>query len=114
MLTVSIWSTYIVLLYLPFRLFDMNTLTLTTAATLQISSGLAAAMPTPNGIGSYHSFIAFTLTKVFHVNGEHALAYVVYTHAIAYICTLAVGSLYLLKENVHFAELVKAKEEDDL
>ncbi len=110
-LTVSIWSTYIFLLYLPFRLFGMNDLTLSTAATLQVSNGIASAMPTPNGIGSYHSFIALTLTRVFRVNESLAIAYVVYTHAIAYLCTLLIGSAYLLKENIHITELMKAKGE---
>jgi uncharacterized protein (TIRG00374 family) len=111
LLTCSIWSTYIVLLYLPMHLFGMELLTITSAATLQVSNGLASAMPTPNGIGSYHSFLALTLTRVFKVPDASALAYVVYTHAISYLCTLIIGTVYLFRENVHFAELVSAKQE---
>jgi len=112
LLTFSIWFTYIVLLYLPFRLFGMTDLTMLSAATLQISSGIASAMPTPNGIGSYHSFIAITLEQVFHINESTALAYVVYTHAILYLCPLLIGSGYLLKENIRFSELMKANREE--
>jgi len=111
LLTFSIWFTYIVLLYLPFRLFGMDDLTMLSAATLQISSGIASAMPTPNGIGSYHSFIAITLVRVFHMSESSALAFVVYTHAILYLCPLLIGSGYLLKENVQLTELMKAKRE---
>ena len=56
-------------------------------------------------------FIALTLTRVFRVNESLAIAYVVYTHAIAYLCTLLIGSAYLLKENIHITELMKAKGE---
>lgn len=106
LLTFSIWFTYIVLLYLPFRMFDMQHLTMTAAATLQLSNGIAAAVPTPNGIGSYHSFISYTLTSVFHVNERSAVAYVIYTHAIGYFCTLTIGIYYLLRENVRIAEMM--------
>jgi uncharacterized protein (TIRG00374 family) len=112
LLTCSIWSVYIVLLYLPMKMFSMEHLTLTSAATLQISSGLASAMPTPNGIGSYHSFITFTLMRVFHVAEASAGAYVIYTHAIGYLCTLLIGSAYLIKENIHFVDVVKAEQEE--
>lgn len=112
LLTFSIWFTYIIILYLPFQLFGLADLTILSAATLQISSGIASAMPTPNGIGSYHSFIAFTLVKALHADETNAFAYVVYTHAILYLCTLLIGSAYLLKENIHFTELMKAKQEE--
>jgi len=110
-LTCSIWFTYIILLFLPMKLFAMEHLTLTSAAVLQVSNGLASAMPTPNGIGSYHSFITVTLMRVFHVEEHSALAYVVYTHTIAYLCTLVIGAVYLIRENIHIAELLKAKQE---
>ncbi|NUN69669.1 MAG: flippase-like domain-containing protein [Bacteroidetes bacterium] len=106
LLTFSIWFTYIVLLYLPFRIFDMQHLTMTEAATLQISNGIAAAVPTPNGIGSYHSFISYTLTSIFGVNERSAVAYVVYTHAIGYLCTLSLGILYLFRENIRITEVM--------
>jgi uncharacterized protein (TIRG00374 family) len=106
LLTFSIWFTYIVLLYLPFRIFDMGHLTMTEAATLQISNGIAAAVPTPNGIGSYHSFISYTLTSIFGIQERSAVAYVIYTHAIGYFCTLIIGTIYLLRENVHIADMM--------
>lgn len=109
LLTCSIWFTYIVLLYLPMQLFQMEHLTLVSAAVLQVSNGLASAMPTPNGIGSYHSFLTLTLMRVFRINEASAIAYVVYTHAIAYFCTLLIGTLYLIRENIHIAELMKEK-----
>jgi uncharacterized protein (TIRG00374 family) len=110
-LTVTIWSIYIVLLYLPMRLFAMEHLTLVSAVTLQVSNGLASAMPTPGGIGSYHSFIALTLMRVFRVSEPSAIAYVVYTHTIAYLTTLVIGTIYLFRENVHITELFSAKKD---
>ncbi len=112
LLTCSIWFSYIVLLFLPMRMFGMENLTLISAATLQLASGMASAMPTPNGIGSYHSFITFTLMRVYQVTEASAVAYVVYTHAIGYLCTLLIGTAYLIKENIHFSDVMKAKTEE--
>jgi uncharacterized protein (TIRG00374 family) len=111
LLTCTTWFTYIVLLFLPMRLFGMEELSFASAITLQVSNGLASAMPTPGGIGSYHSFIALTLTKVFRVPEDPAIAYVVYTHAIAYVCTLTLGVFYLLRQNIRISELLSAKKE---
>ncbi len=112
LLTCSIWSMYVIILYLPMSLFNMEHLTLIAGATLQVLSGLAAAMPTPNGIGSYHTFLAFTLTKGYGAAKADAFAYVVYTHAIYYFSILIVGTVYLLRENIRLAELVEADKQE--
>ncbi len=112
LLTCSIWTMYVVILFLPMSLFGMEQLTFIAAATLQLLSGLASAMPTPNGIGSYHSFLAFTLTKGYGVEQGNAIAYAVYTHAIYYLCILIVGSVYLLKENIQLTEIVQAEKKE--
>ncbi|MBP6672797.1 MAG: flippase-like domain-containing protein [Bacteroidetes bacterium] len=110
LLTCTIWPMYVIILYLPLRLFGMDHLSLIAAVTLQLLSGLASALPTPNGIGSYHSFLAFTLTKGYGVSPANAIAYAVYTHAIYYFCILAVGAGYLLRENVRLTEIIAGEE----
>lgn len=112
LLTCSIWFAYIVLLFLPMRLFGMEDLTMGSATILQVSNGLASAMPTPNGIGSYHSFLTLTLTRVFREPEASAFAYVVYTHAIGYLCTMVIGTIYVFRENIHFTEMLNAKQEE--
>lgn len=110
LLTCTIWPMYVIILYLPLRLFGMDHLSFIAAVTLQLLSGLASAMPTPNGIGSYHSFLAFTLTKGYGVSPANAIAYAVYTHAIYYFCILAVGAGYLLRENIRLTEIIAGEE----
>lgn len=112
LLTCTIWPMYVVILYLPLQLFGMEQLSFIAAVTLQLLSGLASAMPTPNGIGSYHSFLAFTLSKGYGIDHAHAIAYAVYTHAIYYFIILAVGAGYLMKENIRLSEIITEEVKD--
>jgi uncharacterized protein (TIRG00374 family) len=113
LITCTIWPMYVVILYLPMQLFGMEQLSFIAAVTLQLLSGLASAMPTPNGIGSYHSFLAFTLTKGYGISPANAIAYAVYTHAIYYCCILAVGAVYLIRENIRITEMIAGEKENE-
>jgi glycosyltransferase 2 family protein len=105
--SILIWVSYIVLLYLPFYAFGLDTLNFGSAAVLQVASGLAFAIPTPNGIGSYHIFVAFTLTQIFGINSNIALSYAIYTHAVGFLSTLIVGLYYMLRDKIHLSEVTK-------
>lgn len=107
-LSLLTWSVYTLLLYLPLHLFGMGQLTMTSAITMQVANGLSAAMPTPNGLGSYHTFMTYTLTTILHAESHAALAYVVYTHAIGYLTTLTIGAFFLLRENLRLTELARS------
>lgn len=101
------WLSYIVLLYVPFFAFNMGNLDFGAATVLQVASGLAFAIPTPNGIGSYHTFTLFTLTQFYAVDANDALSYAVYTHAVGFLSTLFAGLYFMIRDNIHLSDVTK-------
>lgn len=111
-----IWISYIVLLYIPFFIYDFNTingLDFGAAAVVQVASGIAFALPTPSGIGSYHAFTSFTLTQFYGVDPATALSFAVYTHAVGFITTTVLGLYYFFADKVHIAEVMNKNTTDD-
>ncbi|MDD8018982.1 MAG: lysylphosphatidylglycerol synthase transmembrane domain-containing protein [Bacteroidota bacterium] len=108
--SILIWFCYIALLYIPFYIYNFPAeygLDFGSATVLQVASGLAFAMPTPSGIGSYQAFTSFTLTQLYHVNSIHALSYAVYTWTVGFIATTVVGLYYFFKDKIHVAEIME-------
>ncbi|HLP17571.1 MAG TPA: lysylphosphatidylglycerol synthase transmembrane domain-containing protein [Bacteroidota bacterium] len=104
-----IWVSYIVVMYLPFYPFGMigtNGLDFSSATILMVVSGIAYAVPTPSGFGSYHFFTAFVLAKLFNVDTTVAAGYALYTHSLGFISTSVVGVYYLIVDKIHIVEIV--------
>ncbi len=111
--SILIWVSYIILLYIPFFIYDFparNGLNFGSAAVLQVASGLAFALPTPSGIGSYHSFTSFVLTKLFSVDAMQALSYAVYTHAVGFLTTTILGLYYFFVDKIHVGDAMSKNE----
>ncbi|MFA6469271.1 MAG: lysylphosphatidylglycerol synthase transmembrane domain-containing protein [Bacteroidota bacterium] len=111
-----IWISYIVLLYIPFFIYNFpqtNALNFGSAAVLQVASGIAFALPTPSGIGSYHAFTSFTLTELFHVNPAQALSYAVYTHAVGFFTTTVLGIYFFFVDKIHVADVIVKNETEE-
>ncbi len=101
------WLSYIILLYLPFFAFTLNELTFGSATVLQVASGLAFAIPTPNGIGTYHTFTTFVLSQLYGIDATVALSYAIYTHAIGFISVFVAGLYYMMKDKIHLSEVTE-------
>jgi uncharacterized protein (TIRG00374 family) len=102
-----IWLSYIVLLYIPFFIYDfpsVNALDFGAAAVVQVASGIAFALPTPSGIGSYHAFTSFTLTEMFRVDPAQALSFAVYTHAVGFLTTTILGLYFFFADKIHISD----------
>lgn len=111
--SILIWVSYIALLYFPFFIYGFETdyaLNFGSAAVLQVASGIAFALPTPSGIGSYHALTSFTLTQLFHVQPEQALSYAVYTHAVGFLTTTILGLYYFFVDKIHVADAMSKNE----
>ncbi|MCK9409012.1 MAG: lysylphosphatidylglycerol synthase transmembrane domain-containing protein [Bacteriovoracaceae bacterium] len=111
-----IWISYIVLLYIPFFIYHFHTtnaLDFGSAAVLQVASGMAFAMPTPSGIGSYHAFTSFTLTELFRVDPAQALSYAVYTHAVGFLTTTILGLYYFFVDKIHVDDFMSKNDSDN-
>jgi uncharacterized protein (TIRG00374 family) len=111
--SILIWVSYIVLLYIPFFIYDFparNGLNFGSATILQVASGIAFALPTPSGIGSYHSFTSFVLTQLFSIDAIQALSYAVYTHAVGFLTTTILGLYYFFVDKIHVADAISKNE----
>ncbi len=111
-----IWLSYIILLYVPFFIYNFpreHGLNFGSATVVQVASGLGFALPTPSGIGSYHSFTSFTLTQMFNVDPTKALSYAVYTHAVGFLTTTILGLYYFFIDKIHVADVIEKNDTEE-
>ncbi|CUU00992.1 hypothetical protein JGI1_00138 [Candidatus Thermokryptus mobilis] len=108
-LSFSIYSCYIFAAYFPLFAFniDRSKINLFTALVLFVVSTLGFILPTPGGIGSYHSFITGALVGLYGVKHEVALGYAVLTHGIGYIVNGLFGFYFVLKKQVKVISFIK-------
>lgn len=82
--TALIWVCYIAMTYIPFWMFDMQSiyeLSYADALVLTMVSAVGIIIPTPGGVGTYHLFITQSLLLLYAVPETIGLAYGTITHA---------------------------------
>ena len=91
LLTIGIWSGYILMAFFPFYMLDLGELYglgLPEALILTLISSVGLAIPTPAGIGSYHLLIQQGLALIYQVPAETGLTYATVTHAATFLVVL--------------------------
>ena len=104
-----IWAFYIFemfIIFYAFENFPKENIVIQTAVILLVASSVAYLLPTPSGIGTYHTFIPFVLTGLYGVDQVTALSYAVFTHGIGYFTTSIFGGYYFLKDKIHLKEVL--------
>jgi uncharacterized protein (TIRG00374 family) len=108
--SVIIWGSYVVLMYIPFFAFPgiaEHHLGFRAATMLTVISGIAFALPTPSGFGTYHSFTTIALTQVYGIDVVTALGFSLLTHEMGFIATTIVGLYYFVKDRRNVIAAVK-------
>jgi glycosyltransferase 2 family protein len=109
-LSLLIQGLYALGLYVPFFAFssmaDLH-LDLGASVILLTISSIAFVLPAPGAMGTYHSFMTFTLMKLYHVDNTTALGYSLITHEVGYILVTVVGLYFFLKDRVHISEVTQ-------
>jgi len=108
-LSVAIWGLYIVMMYLPFRAFGLQStygLDMGAAMVVQAISSIGIVMPTPGATGPYHYFTIQTLTKLYGVDDDLARSYAIVTHAMGFVGVTLVGIFYFLKDQLSMSEVM--------
>ena len=104
-LSVLVWFLYILMTYLAFFSFGLQTqLGFGAAIVVLAISSIGIAIPTPGATGGYHWFAAQTLIRLFHIANPVALSYATVTHAVGYICVTVVGLYYFLRDHININE----------
>ena len=97
--TVLIWFGYILLVYFPFWMFDLQdtyNLNLLDATSITVISAIGIVLPSPGGIGTYHYFVKQALLILAAVPAVTGLAFGLVTHAVMMILVVIATSLLLL------------------
>lgn len=105
-LSFLIYLCYIFAAYVPLFAFkiDREKIGFFTALVIFVVSTVGFILPTPGGMGSYHSFITGTLIKLYSIQHEIALGYAVLTHGVGYITNSLFGFYFALKKHVRFIQ----------
>ncbi len=105
LLSVLVWFLYIVMTYLAFFSFGLESqLGFGAAIVVLAISSIGVAIPTPGATGGYHWFAAQTLTRLFHVSNEVALSYATVTHAVGFIGITVFGLYFFLRDNINIKD----------
>ena len=88
LLTVGIWTGYILMTFFPFAMLDLGDvygLGLQEALILTLISSVGIAIPTPSGIGSYHLLIQQGFVLIYQIPSEIGLTYATMVHAATFL-----------------------------
>lgn len=97
-LTICIWIGYILMVYLPFYMMQMQAdfgLNFWDAIVLTVVSSIGVSIPTPAGIGSYHLLIQQSMYLLYEVPLAKALTFATVLHAVTMIVVFIVGPIAL-------------------
>jgi hypothetical protein len=95
-------------LFVPFYAFDSIAalhLDFGASVVLLAISSIAFVLPAPGGLGTYHSFLTFSMVKMHGIETTTALSYSIITHEVGYILVTVVGLYYFVKDHVRAADM---------
>ena len=93
-----IWLCYTLMTYIPFWMFDMQSvyeLTMLDALVITVISAIGIAIPSPGGVGTYHYFVKQSLLVLFAVPAVTGIAYATITHAAMVIFVVSITPIFL-------------------
>lgn len=101
-LSFSIYICYILTAYFSFFAFDIDRskIGLSTALVIFVVSTVGFIIPTPGGVGSYHSLIAGALVGLYSIEREIALGYAVLTHGVGYLMNGLFGFYFMIRKHI--------------
>lgn len=68
---------------------------------------IAYVLPAPGALGTYHSFLTYTLAALYGVDSVSALSFSIITHEVSYLTITFVGLGYFLKDHVRISEITE-------
>ncbi len=99
--TLLMWTLYVVPLYMIFEAFGLTEsygLGIIDANVLCVTTTLAIIVPVPGAVGTFHSAAMLTLTIIYGIPSETAVAWGVIAHAIGYVVNNLVGGICFIRE----------------
>jgi len=110
-LSFSIYICYIFAGYFPLFAFEIERekVGFFTALVIFVVSTVGFIVPTPGGVGSYHSFITGALVGLYGIKHEVALGYAVLTHGVGYLTNGLIGVYFALRKHIKLTREIEEK-----
>jgi uncharacterized protein (TIRG00374 family) len=77
------------------------------AVVLLTITTVAYVLPAPGAMGTYHSFLTFSLVGIYRVDQTTALSFSIITHEVSYLTITVVGLWYFMKDHLRMAEITE-------
>jgi len=93
-----IWFGYILMVYIPFWMFDLQItydLNLLDAVSIMAVASIGIVLPSPGGVGTYHFFVKQALLFLASVPAVTGLAFGIITHAVMMIIVFLITGVML-------------------
>ncbi|MCB0429443.1 MAG: flippase-like domain-containing protein, partial [Flavobacteriales bacterium] len=95
--TVFIWLCYFLMVYVCFFAMDATShLGIGEGFTILTTGSLGILAPVPGGVGTYHTFVAFTLEELYNISADSSVSFAYLVHGTQYIVMAVTGALSLL------------------
>ena len=96
-----IWSIYLLDVYFIQRAFQFNLSWTQTLAVLVISSLVLSIPSAPGMIGTFHAAVKYTMVDLFAFTPNEGNSFAILMHAYGYILFTLLGAYYFLKSQFH-------------
>ncbi len=98
LLTAILWTCYVLMMYIPFSMFDFHDtygLGLADSAVVMVLSAVGVALPSPGAVGTYHWFVKQTLFVLFNVPESEGLAFAFVTHSSMLLLVVVIAPIFI-------------------
>ena len=110
-LSLALWGTVVITIYLAFIAFDMD-LPVLAAVVVMVILMLGKALPSsPGFVGTFQFFASIGLIEIFSVPKDLALSFSIVYHAAQYLPITALGLFYLWREGWSFSDISRRTQE---
>ncbi|MCE1189078.1 MAG: flippase-like domain-containing protein [Ignavibacteria bacterium] len=113
MLSIAIMCNYALTSYIGFYVVNMQSLypvDYNMAWVVMSISAIGVMIPTPGGIGSYHTISRTTLTALYGISDNLSIVYAVLNHGIAYVLFIVFALAYFFLFRKRFGHLEPASD----
>ncbi len=91
LLSVAIWSLYLLTFYSALAAFDLHSrLDISHILIVFTIGSVSMLIPTPGGFGSYHYAVSESLQKIGHIGAAQATAFATVFHAVTFVLVVGI------------------------
>lgn len=104
-LSVAIMLNYALSSYIGFMMLGMLNTSFSMAWVTMSISAIGVMIPTPGGIGSYHTITRSVLTNLYSYSQNISVTYAFLSHAVGYLGNIAIAVLYIFAFRKRFGDI---------